>query len=75
MLRQNLGNEFVIVSPGIRVAGDINNDDQKRTLTAYEAIKRGADYIVVGRPIRAAQEPLKECHKLVQEITAGLAER
>ena len=75
MLRQNLGNEFVIVSPGIRSAGETKKDDQKRTLNAYEAVKSGADYIVVGRPIRAAQEPLKECHKIVQEIAAGLAAR
>jgi orotidine-5'-phosphate decarboxylase len=75
VLRKNLGDTFVIVAPGIRAAGDINKDDQKRTLSAYEAIKSGADYLVVGRPIRDAQEPLKECHKLVQEIAAGLAER
>jgi orotidine-5'-phosphate decarboxylase len=75
MLRQNLGNEFVIVSPGIRSAEETKKDDQKRTLSAYEAVKSGADYIVVGRPIRAAQEPLKECHKIVQEIAAGLAAR
>ncbi|OGP90068.1 MAG: orotidine 5'-phosphate decarboxylase, partial [Deltaproteobacteria bacterium RBG_19FT_COMBO_43_11] len=68
MLRQNLGNKFVIVSPGIRSAGAIKEDDQKRTLSVYEAMKAGADYIVVGRPIRAAQEPLKECYKIVQEI-------
>ncbi|OGP68700.1 MAG: orotidine 5'-phosphate decarboxylase [Deltaproteobacteria bacterium RBG_16_44_11] len=75
VLRKNLGDTFVIVAPGIRAAGDINKDDQKRTLSAYEAMKSGADYIVVGRPIRAAKEPLKECHKFVEEIAAGLAEK
>jgi len=38
-------------------------------------VKTGADYIVVGRPIREAQEPLEACRQIVQEIAAGLAAR
>lgn len=75
MLRTNLDNKFVIVTPGIRGAGEEAKDDQKRTLSAYEAIKAGADYIVVGRPIRKAEDPLKACLQINQEITAGLAAR
>ena len=73
LLRENFGNKFVIVTPGIRSAGATKKDDQKRTLSAYEAVKTGADYIVVGRPIRAAQEPLEACRQIVREIAEGLA--
>ena len=75
MLRKNLGDKFIIVTPGIRSATETKKDDQKRTLSAYEAIKTGADYIVVGRPIRAAVDPLDACRKIVQEIDAGLTAR
>jgi orotidine-5'-phosphate decarboxylase len=76
LLRENLGDKFVIVTPGIRSAGaTTEKDDQKRTLSAYEAVKTGADYIVVGRPIRTAQEPLEACRQIVQEIADGLAAR
>ena len=75
VLRANLDDKFVIVTPGIRDAGEEVKDDQKRTLSAYEAIKAGADYIVVGRPIRKAKDPLAACLKINQEITAGLAAR
>jgi len=73
-LRETMGSEFVIVTPGIRGAADPVKDDQKRTLSAREAIKAGADYIVVGRPIRAAADPLAACKQIVQEITEGLTE-
>jgi len=72
-LRKNLGNDFVIVTPGIRSSAEEKKDDQKRTLSAYEAIKAGADYIVVGRPIRNAKEPLAACRQIIQDIEAGLA--
>ena len=75
MLRENFGDKFVIVTPGIRSAAETKKDDQKRTLSAYEAVKTGADYIVVGRPIRAASEPLEACRQIVQEIAEGLAAR
>jgi orotidine-5'-phosphate decarboxylase len=75
MLRENLGGHFIIVTPGIRSSSEKDKDDQKRTLSAYEAVKTGADYIVVGRPIRMAQNPLEACRVLVQEIAQGLAAR
>jgi orotidine-5'-phosphate decarboxylase len=75
VLRKNFGNEFVIVTPGIRSAAETKKDDQKRTLSAYEAVKTGADYIVVGRPIREAKAPVEACRQIIQEITAGLAAR
>jgi len=73
LLRENFGDKFVIITPGIRSARATTKDDQKRTLSAYEAMKAGADYIVVGRPIRTAQEPLESCRQIVQEIAEGFA--
>ena len=71
-LRQELGDDFVIVTPGIRSALEPVKDDQKRTLSASEAIQAGADYIVVGRPIRQAIDPLEACRQIIQEIADGL---
>lgn len=73
-LRKACGNNFLIVTPGIRGAGDAT-DDQKRTLSPREAILQGSDYLVVGRPIRLAENPAQEADAIVREITAGLAMR
>jgi len=57
-LRGSLGDNFLIVSPGIRpVANQLLKDDQKRIVDVEEAFQKGADYIVVGRPIRNAENP------------------
>jgi orotidine-5'-phosphate decarboxylase len=72
-LRRDLGKDFVIVTPGIRSADEQVSDDQKRTLSAFEAIQAGADYIVVGRPIRQAREPQEACRRIIREIADGLA--
>jgi orotidine-5'-phosphate decarboxylase len=56
-LRANLGEKFLIVVPGIRPVKNI--DDQKRTVDVEDAFRAGADYIVVGRPIRDAADPAK----------------
>lgn len=55
-LRAELGERFIIVAPGIRPVENRPQDDQKRTVDVEEAFKNGADYIVVGRPIRDAQD-------------------
>lgn len=76
-IRKQCGKDFVIVTPGIRLAEgagrQISSDDQKRTLTPAEAIKRGADYLVVGRPIRTAQDPGKTADSIVEEISHALS--
>lgn len=57
-IRQEFGKDFLIVTPGIRPEGT-EKHDQKRTATPQEAIKAGADYIVIGRPIIKAKDPVK----------------
>ena len=57
VLRDYLGDELLIVTPSIRPAGNRPADDQKRVVTVEEALRHGADYIVVGRPIRDAPDP------------------
>jgi len=63
--------DFLIVTPGIRSVSDAT-DDQKRTLTAAEAIGAGADYLVVGRPILKADDPVAAARTVVAEIEAAL---
>jgi orotidine-5'-phosphate decarboxylase len=65
-VRDACGDEFCLVVPGIRPAGG-NGDDQVRVLTPAEAIERGADFIVVGRPITAADDPVGVARGIVLE--------
>lgn len=57
IIRKKCGNDFLIVTPGIRK--EKSADDQKRVLTPKEAIEKGADYIVVGRPVLESSDPKK----------------
>ena len=72
MLRQSLGQDFCIVTPGIRPAGSAAGD-QRRICTPAEAITQGADYLVIGRPIRDAAEPEAAVLAIQQEIAGALA--
>ncbi|OPL15735.1 MAG: orotidine 5'-phosphate decarboxylase [delta proteobacterium MLS_D] len=74
-IKQTCGDDFVVVTPGIRRVDDITGDDQKRTLTAEEAAAAGADYLVVGRPIRTAPDPVAAARRITDEISKGLAGR
>lgn len=56
-LKNELGDDFCLVTPGIRPA-DSNKDDQKRVMTPTEAIAAGSHYLVIGRPITKAEDPL-----------------
>lgn len=67
MLRAALGPDFLIVTPGIRAAG-ADTQDQARAGTAYQAAKDGADFFVIGRPIRDAKEPLQAVAAFLDEI-------
>ena len=66
-IRAACGRDVVIVTPGIRPAGG-KADDQRRTLTPREAIARGADYIVVGRPITSASNRRDAAQRIVGEL-------
>jgi orotidine-5'-phosphate decarboxylase len=68
-LRIAFGSRWTIVTPGIRPAAP--TDDQMRTATAGAAIQAGADYIVVGRPITGAPDPLAAVTALIEEIDQG----
>lgn len=57
MIRAELGSRLMVVTPGIRPVENKPADDQKRTVDVAQAFRNGADYIVVGRPIRQAVEP------------------
>jgi len=66
-LRAVCGEDFLIVCPGIRPGGPVG-DDQKRTMGVAEAFAAGADYIVVGRPIRQAPDPRRAAEAMLSEI-------
>ncbi len=66
-LRKKFGQKFLIVTPGVRPKWASKND-QKRVTTPFEAIKNGADYIVVGRPILKASDCAEAARKIIGEI-------
>lgn len=68
VIRKACGPDFTIVTPGIRPASAKTKDDQVRITTPKQAIADGADYIVVGRPILAAEDPLEAASKIVDEM-------
>ena len=69
-IRKACGQEFTIVTPGIRgSSAGKNNHDQARTMGPAQAIKAGADYIVVGRPIIAASDPCAAAQTIVDELS------
>jgi orotidine-5'-phosphate decarboxylase len=73
-LREGLGDQLLIVTPGIRPGTNdvIQEDDQQRIASAYQAIRNGADYVVVGRPIRDARDPVSVVKQLQDQIAAAL---
>ncbi len=73
-LRAALGPGMLLVTPGIRFAGG-DAGDQKRVVTPQKAIADGADILVIGRPITAADDPKAAARRAVDQIEAGLADR
>jgi len=70
LLRKELGEGFFVVSPGIRPVS--NTDDQKRTVDVRQAFESGADYIVVGRPLRDAPDPIAVIARMQADIQSAL---
>ena len=74
-VKVELGKDFIVVTPGIRPAWSVaGKDDQKRIITPHQAIQRGADYIVVGRPIRTAEKPIEATKRVLDEIEMAISE-
>ena len=71
MIRRELGQKLLVVTPGIRPVENKPADDQKRTVDVAQAFNNGADYIVVGRPIRQAPDP-RAAAQAVQRTIAAL---
>jgi orotidine-5'-phosphate decarboxylase len=69
LIREACGRNFLIVTPGVRPAFAAT-DDQKRVMSPAEAIAAGADYLVIGRPISAAKDPIQAVEAIVEEIMA-----
>jgi orotidine-5'-phosphate decarboxylase len=73
-LRAMLGQMATLITPGVRPRG-VDPSDQKRVATVEEAIRAGADYVVVGRPIRDAASPPAVAGAIIHEIAAAIGER
>ncbi|HUK56043.1 MAG TPA: orotidine-5'-phosphate decarboxylase [Nitrospiria bacterium] len=72
-IKKRVGKEMITVVPGVRPAwAMVSNDDQVRVTTPRQAILNGADYVVVGRPIRRAKDPVQAANKIAEEIKTAL---
>jgi orotidine-5'-phosphate decarboxylase len=70
-IRKECGQGFLIVTPGVRLEGE-SLDDQKRANTPEAAIRAGADYLVIGQPIREANDPVQAARDIVAAMERGL---
>ncbi|MBW2261834.1 MAG: orotidine-5'-phosphate decarboxylase [Deltaproteobacteria bacterium] len=71
-VREAVGDDLLIVTPGIRPAWQTDAHDQKRVMTPQKAIRAGADHLVVGRPIRDAKNPAEAAQRIVDEIAKAV---
>jgi orotidine-5'-phosphate decarboxylase len=73
MIKSRLGDYFAAVTPGIRPQWSLDeHDDQARVTTPARAIKNGSDYLVIGRPIRDAADPVLAAIKVAEEVEAAI---
>lgn len=70
MIREELGQKLLVITPGIRPVDNREDDDQKRAVSVEQAIQNGADYLVVGRPIRDAADRKAMAEKIQGQIAA-----
>jgi len=68
-LREKFPSQFFMVVPGIRMKE--RQDDQKRVITPSMAVKKGADFIVVGRPVYESENPVKSVERIIKEVKIG----
>jgi len=71
MIRRLCGEDFIIVTPGVRI--DETKNDQKRTITPRDAIEKGATYIVLGRAVRDQHNPQELLEKISEDISRAVA--
>ena len=72
-IKNTCGESFLAVTPGIRPAWDVpNDDDQARVMTPARAIRNGSDHLVIGRPIRDAKDPAMAARQVLGEIEETL---
>ncbi|MEB3149318.1 MAG: orotidine 5'-phosphate decarboxylase / HUMPS family protein, partial [Sphaerospermopsis sp.] len=69
-LRDSCGKDFLLVCPGVRPSW-AEKGDQKRSLTPSQAFQAGADFLVIGRPITAAADPVLAWDKICEELNLG----
>ncbi len=69
-IKQEIGNDFIVLTPGIRPKG-FESSDQKRIATPFEAIKDGSDYLVVGRPILQSENKKQTVEQILKEMEEG----
>ncbi len=72
MIKETFGKDFFAITPGIRPAWQAGNDDQRRIVTPVAAVKNGSDYLVIGRPIRDAKDPVEAAKRIADEIESAL---
>ena len=72
LIRKAAGDDFVLVTPGIRLTDD-SKGDQARTVTPAEAVRLGADYLVIGRPITRSADPAATLASIRESLEAGAA--
>jgi orotidine-5'-phosphate decarboxylase len=68
MLREHVDNKLLVITPGIRPVDNKPSEDQKRVVSVEKAFSNGADYIVVGRPIRDAENPRAAAESIQRTI-------
>ncbi len=71
LIKDHLGEDFKVVTPGIRLPDKNAKDDQVRVVTPEKAVSDGADWIVVGRPIIAAPDPVAACLEIQQRMSSA----
>ena len=75
MIREQLGQRLLVITPGIRPVDNREDDDQKRAVSVEQAIQNGADYIVVGRPIRDAEDRKAMAEKIQLQIAGQFSDQ